>query len=135
MSEILGKLAQFAPSVVIETILTILEEAFDELNLPADAFERMKEEVVVAMQRGNSTQGAGGGGEGATAPTSPTGAPSPQGGGGMALEELAAMIDALPPQAKVALGEILAKGVPVAEALPEVLSMVQQGNTTANGMM
>jgi hypothetical protein len=53
----------------------------------------------------------------------------------MALEELAAMIDALPPQAKVALGEILAKGVPVAEALPEVLSMVQQGNTTANGMM
>jgi hypothetical protein len=95
----------------------------------------MKEEVVVAMQRGNSTQGAGGGGEGATAPTSPTGAPSPQGGGGMALEELAAMIDALPPQAKVALGEILAKGVPVAEALPEVLSMVQQGNTTANGMM
>jgi hypothetical protein len=135
MSEILGKLAQFAPSVVIETILTILEEAFDELNLPADAFERMKEEVVVAMQRGNSTQGAGGG-EGATAPTSPTGAaPPPQGGGGMALEELAAMIDALPPQAKVALGEILAKGVPVAEALPEVLSMVQQGNTTANGMM
>jgi hypothetical protein len=139
MSEILGKLAQFAPSVVIETILTILEEAFDELNLPADAFERMKEEVVVAMQRGNSTQGAGGseGAEapGTEAPTAPPGAmPSPQ-GGGMGLEELAAMIDALPPQAKVALGEILAKGVPVAEALPEVLSMVQQGNTTANGMM
>jgi hypothetical protein len=132
MSEILGKLAQFAPSVVIETILTILEDAFDELNLPADAFERMREEVVVAMQRGNSTQGAGN--------TSPegedvTGAAIAAPGGGTDLEQLAAMIDALPSQAKLALGEILAKGVPVAEAVPEVLGMVQQGNTTADGMM
>ena len=136
MSEILGKLAQFAPSVVIETILTVLEDAFDELNLPADAFERMKEEVVVAMQRGNSTQGAGSTESPDGAASGPMAATPGAAPGGTQLEELAAMIDALPAEAKVALGKILAQGVPVAEALPEVLSMVQQGNTTAEtGMM
>ena len=120
ISQILEKLAQFAPTVAITTILTLLEEAFDEVDIPDDAFEQMKEEVQLAMQRGNSTQGAG---------SSPEGT-MPQGGN--ELEQLAQAIDTLPPEVKLALGKIIAQGVPIAEALPQVLqaaqnSGVQQG--------
>jgi hypothetical protein len=115
MGKLLSQMAQFAPSVVLETTLTMFEEAFDELDLPDDWAERMKEEAKAALQKGR-TDNAGG--------------PPGEGGGNTApaLQQLAAMIDALPPQAKQALGTALARGVPVAEALPEVLRMVNNNN-------
>lgn len=127
MADTLTKLAQFAPTVVMQTIFTLLGDAFDELNIPPDAFIRMKEEAVMAMQRGNSTQGAGNG-----PPTPNTGQPvtpgQPPSGGldASQMQQIAALIDNLPPEAKLALGKILAKGVPVMDAVPEVLHMMQE---------
>jgi hypothetical protein len=115
LGKLLSQMAQFAPSVVLETTLTMFEEAFDELDLPDDWAERMKEEAKASLQKGRTDNAGGPPGEGGgdTAP---------------ALQQLAAMIDALPPQAKQALGTALARGVPVAEALPEVLRMVKNNN-------
>jgi hypothetical protein len=73
----------------------------------------MKQEAQAALQKGR---------------TDNAGRPGSGGGGAPALQELAAIIDSLPPQAKQALGTALARGVPVAEALPEVLRMVSNNN-------
>ena len=43
------------------------------------------------------------------------------------MEEVAATVDSLPPEAKVALGNALAAGAPVSEALPEVIRMLNGG--------
>lgn len=131
MGDTLTKLAQFAPTVVMETIFTLLSDAFDELSLPPDAFERMKQEAVLAMQRGNSTQGAGGSPAPGGPQPAPGGAPQQDGMSGDQMQQIASLIDNLPPEAKIALGKILAKGVPVMDAVPEVLQMMQQqtGNT------
>jgi hypothetical protein len=113
MGKLLSQMAQFAPSVVLETTLTMFEEAFDELELPDNWADRMKQEAQAALQKGR---------------TDNAGRPGSGGGGAPALQELAAIIDSLPPQAKQALGTALARGVPVAEALPEVLRMVSNNN-------
>lgn len=114
LARILSNLAQFAPTVVLETTLTLFDEAFDEVQLPNDAFKRIAEEAAVAMQRGKSTGGAGG-------------------DGGPSLDDVAQAVDQLPPQAKLALGEAIAKGVPVTEALQEVLSAMRNSTTPTQG--
>lgn len=118
LGNILGKMAQFAPSVVLETTMELFDNAFDELHLPDDAFKRIAEEAKLAMQRGNSTQGAQGNASPDNA-LSQSGMPS--------LEEVAAVVDTLPPEAKVALGNALAAGAPISEALPEVVRMISGG--------
>lgn len=117
VARILGSMAQFAPAVVLETTMTIFDEAFDEVSLPDNAFDRIKEEAAKALDRGRST---GGGGDN-------TGGAQPSSGGG-GIEEVAAIVDQLPPQAKLALGQAIAKGVPVTEALQEIISAVRGNN-------
>lgn len=114
MAKILSQFAQFAPSVVLETTLKLFDEAFDEFHLPEDWAERIIEESKAALNRGNSTGGVSGEGSSGEA-----GATSGASGGEM--EQIASLIDALPPEAKLALGQVLARGVPVAEAVPEIL--------------
>lgn len=121
MANLLSKMIQFAPSVVLETTMTLFNDAFDELTLPKDWATRIKDEAAKSLMKGR-TDGAGGGGEGPGAGGGNAGAAP----GGPGMEEIAAAIDALPPQAKVALGNVLARGVPVAEAVPEVLRAVTQ---------
>ena len=116
MAKLLSQMAQYAPSVVLETALKLFNEAFDELTLPPNWAERVREEAMASLQKGRTdNQGGGGGG-------TPGAAPDDNG----SLERLAMLIDALPPQAKQALGTVLARGVPVAEALPEILRMANQ---------
>ncbi len=124
MADVLSKLGQFAPTVVAETILKLFDGAFDELELPPDAFQRIMDEAQAVLQRGNSVQGAQGG----EAPGGPDIASPP--GSGENLAEVAALIDSLPPAAKTALGNALAEGVPLAEAVPQIVDMLsnaQQG--------
>lgn len=120
IANLMAKLIEYAPSVTIESILRLLDNTFDELELPKDAFERMMQEVSIAMQRGISTQG----GESQDASSQDASASAPNG----AIEQIASVVDQLPPQVKVALGQILAQGVPVSEALPEVLGAMQQSS-------
>lgn len=120
MADILMKQIQFAPTTTITLVLTLLNDAFDELALPPNAFEKIAEEAKMAMERGNSVQGGGAGG-----------AEEPGGQGSSvppAVEELVNAVDALPPAAKLALGDAMAKGVSVMEALPEILRAVQQSS-------
>jgi hypothetical protein len=126
MADVLSKLGQFAPTVVAETILKLFDGAFDELELPTDAFARIMEESKAVLQRGNSVQGAQGG----AAPGGPDIAAPP--GSTSNLAEIAAIIDGLPPAAKTALGNAIAQGVPIAEAVPEIVDMLS--NTTQQGM-
>jgi hypothetical protein len=85
------------------------------------------EESKAVLQRGNSVQGGQGGGAAPSAPD--VGAPP---GGAVNLAEIAAIIDGLPPAAKTALGNAIAQGVPIAEAVPEIVDMLS--NTTQQGM-
>ena len=117
VGKLLSQMAQFAPGVVLETTLTMFGEAFDEMELPDGWEDRLKQEAQASLQKGRTDNAGGPPGEGGGGS-----------GGGDAFQQLAAMIDALPPQAKQALGTALARGVPVAEALPEVLRMVNNNN-------
>ena len=122
MARILGQMIQFAPSTVLETTMTLFDDAFDELTLPTDWASRIKEEAAMAMKRGSTDVPQGGGKSAAPQPTE-----SP---GNSSIEEIAAAIDQLPPEAKIALGNVLAKGVPIAEALPEILRTIQTSGST-----
>lgn len=119
VGKILTQFAQFAPAEVIEITLTLFDEAFDEVTLPENVFDRVKEAAQVALRRGNSDAGPGGAGGGG-------GAPPAEGGGGDQLAQIAQVVDSMPPEAKVALGNALAKGVPIAEALPTIMQALQQ---------
>jgi hypothetical protein len=129
LAEIFARFVQIAPLTAIQTTLQVLNSAFDEINLPPNLFEGLAAEVEAAMQRGNSTQGGGDGGSGDQS------ASTEGGNGGSAssddaeamMAQVAEMIDSLPPEAKMALGQAMAQGAPVSEALPEVLAMVQGG--------
>jgi hypothetical protein len=94
LADILSKFVEMAPSVVIEVIMDLFDEAFDEVHLPRDAFERIKEEARMALQRGNNE---------------PT-------------QDLSKQIDSLPPEARQALGLALARGASFAEALPMIMN-------------
>jgi hypothetical protein len=132
MANLLSKMIQFAPSVVLETTMTLFNDAFDEMTLPKDWANRIQEEATMALQKGR-TDVAGGAGDG---PASDTGAgagagagvgsPGAQSADMPPTDDIAGAIDALPPQAKIALGNALARGVPIAEAVPEVLRAVAQ---------
>jgi hypothetical protein len=110
MAEVLTKLGQFSPTVVAEIILTLFDEAFDEVELPPDAFERIMKEAEAVLQRGNSVQGAG----------------SPDTTGPADLQQIAALIDSWPVPAKTALGNAIAQGVPIAEAVQEIAQTLEQ---------
>lgn len=125
MARILGQMIQFAPSTVLETTMTLFNDAFDELTLPTDWAERIKEEAAIALKRGNTDVQGGGGGANSGAAVQQNTAP-----GTTSIEEVAAAIDQLPPEAKLALGKVLAQGVPIAEALPEILRTIQTSGTT-----
>ncbi len=110
MARLLAQMTQFAPATIIETTLTLFNNAFDEMSLPDNWAERIAEESATALRRGSSDVNSGD-------------AAAPQND----VQQIAGMIDSLPPQAKIALGNALAKGAPIAEALPEVLRIIQQG--------
>jgi hypothetical protein len=105
LADILSKFVEMAPSVVIGVIMDLFDEAFDELHLPPDAFQRIKEEATMALQRGNNAPPSG--------TTTST--------------DVAAQIDALPEEARQALGLALSRGASLREALPMILQ-AQQGN-------
>jgi hypothetical protein len=137
MVDLLSKSLQFAPSTTMKIILTVLDDAFNDLSLPPNTFDDIAKEAAVAMQRGNSTPGGGAAQSGSMTPQSmspsaqPDGVASPSGEN---IAELVKSIDALPPEAKLALGQILSKGVSIAEALPEVLQAAQQSGPPTGAM-
>lgn len=104
LGQVLGQFAKAAPVATLEVALRLFENAFDEIDLQAADWERIRTEAerTVNGQGGSSDSGD--------------------------MQQIAAVIDRLPPQAKVALGNALARGVPIAEAIPQMLQLMQQNN-------
>lgn len=125
VATVLEKFAQFAPTVVLHAVTQMFDAAFTEVELPPDTFERIEQEASASLQQ-PSSGGPSGAGAGPPSSSKPQGAnagppqPDPQ----MMIQQLMQRIDSLPPEAKLALGQALAQGAPVAEALPMVLQAV-----------
>lgn len=118
----LGQFAQAGQGVVIIKMLEVMSRAYDELTISEEDWVFLKQAIMQSIQNSNP-QGAGAPGE-AEAPQ-PTGDP---------LQELAARVDQLPPAAKMALGRAMSQGAPVAEALPQIMEMVQEQEANATTM-
>ena len=119
VGQILGQFASASPAVVM-VLMKVFARAFDEVALTDEEWKFLMDGIEQQLQRGNNAPGGGGD------PNAPQGGGDPSGGAG--LEQVAQLVDALPPQAKEALGRALAQGVPIAEALPKIAQMVQGGN-------
>lgn len=111
VGQVLGQFGASSPTV-IEIVLRLFSHAFDEIEMRSSDWDRLRQEAALA---------AGGGGEGPAAGAPPNGAPP----GADVLMRAAQIFDGLPPQAKVALGTATAKGVPLIEAIQEVIKQIQ----------
>lgn len=118
IGQVLGQFAQAAPGSITKIVLKLFEQAYDEVGISPADWNALDEEVAAKLGiQAQAAQppppsGSGSGG--------PPGGP-PDGGGG----DMAQLVDSLPPEAKIALGNALAKGIPMAQALPQVLQLVQ----------
>lgn len=122
VGQILGQFASASPAVVM-ILMKVFERAFDEVAMTDEEWKFLMMSIEQQLQRGNNAPGAGPEGGGSV--------PAQQGGDPNAvIEQIAQVVDQLPPQAKEALGRALARGVPVKEALAKVaqLSQGQTGN-------
>ena len=127
MGQILGQYANAGNGAALLLVLKVFERAFDELVITTEDWQFMQQAIATSLQnsnpQGQPTDGA--------APSDPATAPAPDGGGAPGLDQLAALIDQLPPEAKDALGTALSRGVPLAEALPRILELAQAAATGA----
>lgn len=106
LGQVLGQFAKGAP-VAIKVLLQVFERAFDEVVISDQDWAEIR--GFMEQQLG----GAPGGGGGAP--------------GGANPQQILQVIDSLPPQAKMALGQALAKGVPAAQALERIMQLAQGG--------
>jgi len=112
ISKIAGQFGAQSPTV-IALIIRLWAKSFDQIEMRTEDWDRLQAEFA-------STAGGGGGAPAGAAP--PNGAIPP----GDAIQHVAAMIDGMPPQAKQALGIAMSKGVPIMDALREIMQKVQQ---------
>lgn len=124
MAQALGQFAQAGQGAVVLMMLKVMERAFDELTITEEDWKFLQATIMQSVQNSNPT-----GAEGAAGPGGPGGAPGqeapPTGSPDALLQQVATVIDQLPPQAKAALGKAMEQGVPVMEAFPRIMEMAQ----------
>lgn len=109
VGQILGQFAGASP-VAFVVALKLFERAYDDVVVTAEDWQMLRTSIEAQL----SGQGGGGDGE-------------------AAIDEIAEVIDALPPEAKRAIGAALARGAPIKQIIERVLANVQQtqqGETT-----
>lgn len=117
MGQVLGQYANAGQGAVVMMMLKVMERAFDELVITKEDWGFLQQAIAQSIQNSNPTgapQGEGG---------------TPQGGEGAQQDPmmaLAEIVNALPPEAKEALGTAMARGVPMEEAIPRIVQMIQQ---------
>lgn len=116
VGQVLGQFARTTPAAMT-IALKMFERAFDEITITEEDWKFLRETVVAQLQRGTSQ--TGGGGNGAAPPSEGEGATGPS------VEQVEQLVDALPPQAKQALGTAISRGVPVRQALEQIVRTVQ----------
>lgn len=118
MGQVLGQFVNAAPQPVIMVLLQTLRGAFNDV-IPDEQWQV----VMDAVMQGGAGAPATGATEGGDGETPTEGGPAPEGDPIAALEQV---VDAMPPEAKQALGMAMARGVPVREALERIMGAVQQ---------
>lgn len=115
MGQVLGQFVNAAPKPVIMVMLETMRGAFNDV-IPDEQWS-----MIIQQMAGTPDQGGAPPAEGGAPPAE--GAPAQQGDPIAAIE---AVVDALPPEAKQALGMAMARGVPVREALTRIAQVAQQ---------
>jgi hypothetical protein len=120
IGQVLGQFANAAPGSITKIVLKLFEQAYDEVGISQEDWDALNAEVEakLGIQAQAAAPPPGVPGSPQQSPNGPPGG----GGGGDALK----MIDQLPPEAKVALGNAMAKGVPLVQALQQIMQLVQQ---------
>lgn len=113
MGQTLGQFASTMGAPVVLLILKVMERAFDELTITTEDWQMLQMMVMQSMQQGQEQQ------------------QQPQEGEGDQMGQIVGMINSLPDAAKKALGDAMAKGAPIEEALPRIVQMIQQAQAGA----
>lgn len=111
IGQTLGQFAQAAPQTVM-VIMRVMERAFDEVVITQEDWDFLKQ--IVGAATGTSE-------EQITA-----GRQSNVGGGAGNEQQMLQIIDALPPPAKEALARAMIQGVPIEQALQQIMQAIQQ---------
>jgi hypothetical protein len=122
MGQVLGQFGNAGGGAVVLLILKVFERAFDELVITKNDWQYLQALIMQGVANSNPTGNPGASGQaesqvppGATQGTQPD-----------AMMQLAELVNQLPPEAKAALGTALERGVPIEEALPRIIELVQQ---------
>lgn len=125
MGQVLGQFVNAAPKPVISVMLETMRGAFNDV-IPDEHWQMIMQQVAGTPDQGSAPPAAAEGG-----------APPQQGAGGGApaqgdpIAAIEQVVDALPPEAKQALGMAMARGVPVREALTRIAQAAQPQQQSA----
>lgn len=132
VGQVLGQFVQSTPYALM-VVLKLFEQAFDEIIIESEDWQTIKQSLMQQMQNQQlQAEGQIAKNNAQVAQTQQGAAPAQQGDASSSeqlVQQVEQLIDSLPPQAKEALGQVLAQGVPFKEALTQLLATTQQQTT------
>lgn len=126
LSQALGQFASAAP-VAILVALKVMERAFDEVVIRKEDWDLIIQSIEAQLQRGNSNPQTGGANGGQNAGGNPEQAQ------GDIIQQVEQMVDNLPEQARQFLGQMIAQGTPLREAVGQVVEELQNSQAATEG--
>lgn len=119
IGQTLGQFANAAPGSITKIVLKLFEQAYDEVGISEQDWRELDQEVAakLGIQAEAARTPPPNGGGGPSGPVAPNAGPTPG-------SDPLALVDSLPPEAKIALGNAMAKGVPLVQALPQIMQLV-----------
>jgi len=120
ISQALGQFASAAP-VAILIALKVMERAFDEVVIRDEDWQMIIQSIEQQLQRGQSAPS-----EDAPAEGQATGEGGEEPSGGELIQQMEKLVDSLPDSAKQFLGQMIAQGTPIREAVGQVVQELQQ---------
>lgn len=125
IGQTLGQFANAGNGAALLLILKVFERAYDEIIITEEDWQFLQQSIIQATANSNPQGQAqqGTGTQQAQVPTEVAGqVPSPQ----TLPPEVLAIIEQLPDEAKQALANALQQGVPIEEALPRIMELIEQ---------
>ena len=107
IAQALGQFVQASP-VALVVALSVFERAFDEVVVREEDWTMIRQSIEAQLGMGSA------------------GAEGQQQGDDAMMQQVEQLIDSLPPEAKQALGQAIAEGVPVREAVARIVQAAQQ---------
>lgn len=119
IGRVLGQFGASSPTV-IEIVLRLFSNAFDEIEMRPEHWDRLRAELAAAL---------GGGGDAPNGAAQPGAAAQPAD----VIKQAASLIDGMPPAAKKALGTAIVRGVPLVEAVSEIMRTISKPTAPTSG--